>query len=433
LEFFQRREHVLIPPAAFVDTGKDYPWLSSGIEPFSAYFSGELDPLGDIYPPLGRPLGALSVVSSERCFRPEDADLVGDSSHLTSFEMLGAYTFGGYKKQTAIKVANDFLKNLNLFMDYVTVFSGESGWGGLPFDKDAEYMWKELGVTYIQRLGLKENFWGPAGTGGVCGPSSEVYLKDMGVWSIVFLDYYFSGNHEELVSVKSLRKIKRLNVHGIASVMGLERLTAAADGKANVFETDIFEGLFLPLEAVVLTEQQKRVIIDHLRTVCFFMDGRLAAGPRQLFNPVLNNFLRRLFVYERLFKIPGGLFEEIVEKIIRLYANDFKNPADLIRSVNDIIRKERSDFAEIMAQGLKELLKKKSKGSLIDALTALYFFENFGLPYESIKEFGGPAAKNLTREDFEKELIGRGLVSGKKPEEKSGVGSRLKGLWNRIP
>ena len=117
MEFFQRREHVLIPPAAFVDTGKDYPWLSSGIEPFSAYFSGELDPLGDIYPPLGRPLGALSVVSSERCFRPEDADLVGDSSHLTSFEMLGAYTFGGYKKQTAIKVANDFLKNLNLFMD----------------------------------------------------------------------------------------------------------------------------------------------------------------------------------------------------------------------------------------------------------------------------------------------------------------------------
>src|SRR3989344_2075291 len=194
-EFFQKREHILVPSSAFLTKNPEYPLITSGIEPFSAYFAGDSDPMADINSLLGKPLGSLSAVSFQRCFRIQDSELVGDDSHLTSLEMLGAYTFGGYKKQTAIKVASDFFKNLNLFIDYVTVFSGESGWGGLPFDKDAEYMWKELVVTYIQRLGLKENFWGPAGTGGVCGPSSEVYLKDMGVWSIVFLDYYFSGNH----------------------------------------------------------------------------------------------------------------------------------------------------------------------------------------------------------------------------------------------
>ena len=446
-EFFQKREHILVPSSAFLTKNPEYPLITSGIEPFSAYFAGDSDPMADINSLLGKPLGSLSAVSSQRCFRIQDSELVGDDSYLTSFEMLGAYTFGGYKKQTAIKVASDFFKNLNLFIDYVTVFSGEAraqwarpyrgGWGGLPFDKDTEYMWKELGVTYIQRLGLKENFWGPAGNGGVCGPTTEVYLKDIGVWSIIFLDYYFPGTHEELVSGKNFRKLERLDVGGIASVAGLERLTAVSVGKSNVFETDFFEGLFLPLQNIAVTGQYKRVIVDHLRTICFLINEGLSENGEQLFKITVRNLLRRLFLYERLLKLPEGLFEEIVEKIVRLYNSDFKNPADSIMVINDIIRKERFDFAKTADSGLKKLLKMKSGSLVIDAKAAFYFFEKFGLPFESIKEFGGVGTKNLTREDFSAE---GGTTSLSRPgtgkdggEKKSGIGSRIKELWNRIP
>ncbi|KKS38233.1 MAG: hypothetical protein A3G49_02215 [Candidatus Sungbacteria bacterium RIFCSPLOWO2_12_FULL_41_11] len=428
-EFFERREHIFVPSAPLIFDNQKKLLTSSGIEYFEKYFKSEINPLDDPEPRLNKPLGAPNAVSSQYCFRPEDAENVGDNSHLTFFEMLTALTFGGYKKQTAIKITSDFFKNLNIFIDYVTIFSGGSGFS---LDKDSEYIWKELGATYIQRLGLKENFWGPAGDEGICGSTSEIYIKDIGVWNVVFVDYYFPDTHKKLISGKNIRKIERLDVQGIASVTGLERLTAVANGKSNVFETDIFDGLFLPLQNTALTERQKRIAVDHLRAVCFLANEIPAGESEQLLKIGIRNLLRRLFVYERLIKITEGLFEEIIEKMVKLYNSDFKNPADSIRIINDIIKKERLGFTEMMAKGLKELLKKKSENSLIDAPIAFYFYEKFGLPFESIKEFSGVGAKNLTREDFENELKKHQIVSGKL-EEKSGIGSRIKELWSKIP
>ncbi|TSC85136.1 MAG: alanyl-tRNA synthetase [Parcubacteria group bacterium Gr01-1014_17] len=167
LEFFKARGHTIVPSASLVpQNDPSVLFTTAGMQQFKPYYTGEKDALKDF--------GSKNVVSTQKCIRTSDIDKVGDATHLTFFEMLGNFSFGGYGRKEAISYAYDFItKELGLPISYVTVYKGSEN---VPQDKESQAIWKALGVADIREEGA-EVFWGPTGTSGPCGPTTEIYCK----------------------------------------------------------------------------------------------------------------------------------------------------------------------------------------------------------------------------------------------------------------
>src|SRR3989338_8322649 len=183
LKFFKERGHVIVPSSSLIPDDPSVLLTTAGMQQFKKYFTGELDPQKDF--------GAMSVASVQKCFRTSDIDDVGDERHLTFFEMLGNFSFGGYWKKEAIQYAYDFVaKEMGLKIDYVTVFEGwkSTGLWLIKPDEESKKIWKSLGLNdeQIKTGGFDDNFWGPTGEDGPCGPTTEIYVNGIEILNIVF-------------------------------------------------------------------------------------------------------------------------------------------------------------------------------------------------------------------------------------------------------
>jgi len=209
-----------------------------------------------------RDFGSRNTASIQKSMRTSDIDEVGDESHLTFFEMMGNFTFGGYFKEAAIVFAHDFIvKELGLKIDYVSVFGGNKE---VPEDSESVRIWKHLDPEIeIKKMGINDNFWGPTGNEGPCGPTTEIYVDGVEIWNIVFNEFYYPGSREDLISEKSAKRLKRAQNTGIDTGMGLERLAMVIQKKKNIFETDLFYPIInlLPSEFDIKT---KRIIATML-------------------------------------------------------------------------------------------------------------------------------------------------------------------------
>jgi alanyl-tRNA synthetase len=182
LKFFEGKGHKIVPSSSLIPDDPSVLLTTAGMQQFKPYYTGELDPKITVHPTLGEPVG-LNAVSVQKSFRTSDIDEVGDESHLTFFEMLGNFSFGGYFKEKAIEYAHEFITGkewMNLKIDYVTVFGGADATimgspGSIPPDKDSEKIWKSIepGLK-VESRGISDNFWGPTGTKGPCGPTTEI-------------------------------------------------------------------------------------------------------------------------------------------------------------------------------------------------------------------------------------------------------------------
>ena len=162
-----------------------------------------------------------NVVSIQKSMRTSDIDEVGDERHLTFFEMLGNFSFGGYFKKEAIAYAHEFIvKEMGLKIDYVTVYLD---------DTKSEQIWRELGYE-ARKMDKADNWWGPTGNQGPCGPTTEIYVNGIEIWNVVFNQYYQSKDGT----------LKTLDVPGIDTGMGLERLAMVVQGVPTIFDTDLF-------------------------------------------------------------------------------------------------------------------------------------------------------------------------------------------------
>ena len=184
LNFFEKRGHKVVPSSQLSSPDPSVLLTSAGMQQFKLYYLGERSPYG------------LNVVSCQKCFRTSDIDEVGDESHLTFIEMLGNFSFGSYFKEEAIKLAHEFIfKKLKLPKDdaIITVFEGDKV---IPFDKESFLIWKKLGIPEerIKKRGRADNFWGPTGEEGPCGPTTEIHFKNVELWNLVFNEYYQDKN-----------------------------------------------------------------------------------------------------------------------------------------------------------------------------------------------------------------------------------------------
>ncbi len=406
LDFFKERGHAVVSSSSLIPDDPSVLLTTAGMQQFKKYYTGEADAIKDF--------GYLSTASVQKSFRTSDIDEVGDESHLTFFEMLGNFSFGGYFKKEAIQYAYDFItKVMNLPISYVTVFEGSHG---VEKDEGSKQIWRDLGVTDVREEGINDVFWGPTGTSGPCGPTTEIYCKnvqgkDIEIWNIVFNEFFYPGTRDELLS-GSDKKLEPLKIPGVDTGMGLERLAMISQGVSTIFETDLFSDLFGAFPSS-LGIREHRIIADHARAACFLISDGVRPSNKER-GYVLRRLLRRIVVFEHLATEAMNLFASLAPLIVGAYHHAYGELH--LATILDEWDKEKAKFLKTVKHGLKEL----AKCPAIDAATAFKLYESYGLPYEIIKEVGGDRAKNLSRTEFEKEFAKHQEISRAGLEKKFG-------------
>ncbi len=412
-EFFKERGHAWVPSSSLVPDDPSVLLTTAGMQQFKKYYTGERDPLADFKDAEGKP--TRNAASIQKSFRTSDIDEVGDESHLTFFEMLGNFSFGGYFKKEAIRYGYDFITNrdwMGLEIEYVTVFdpakvAAEDWRKSVPFDEESYRVWKEeigLPEAKIRRAGA-DNFWGPTGTEGPCGPTTEIYLKDaqgkaVEIWNIVFNEYYCSAD----------RKLAKLGTPGVDTGMGFERLAMVSQGAPTIFETD----LFAPIMETVpgdLPARERRIVADHARAIAFLVSDGVRPSNKGA-GYVLRRLMRRA-IYETGSAADAFIkktLSEVVEQCAQSYPSLDRG------AIIAAMEAENEKFQKTLATGLKELRRIPEVG----APEAFKLYESYGLPFEVIKRAAGDRAKGLSREAFDDEFEKHRAVSRAGAEKKFG-------------
>jgi alanyl-tRNA synthetase len=417
LSFFEGKGHAVISGSSLIP--REDPtvlFTTAGMHPLVPYLLGEPHPAGK------------RLCNCQKCIRTGDIDEVGDPSHLTFFEMLGNWSLGDYFKQEAIAWSFEFLTGKGfLGFDaanlYVTVFEGNEH---VPRDDESIAIWRSLGIPdeRIFALPMKDNWWGPAGTTGPCGPDTEMFIdtgkpacgaacrpgcscgKYFEIWNDVFMQYnkLADGSYETLVQ------------HNVDTGMGVERTIAMLQGKATVFDTEVFEPIIDALEAMAgrkmeqdeQTRRAFRVISDHLRSSVFIMGDPHGVAPGNLGQGyVLRRLIRRSVRFGKQIGLDVGFTGPVAEQIIDS-AKDVYPELERNRRkvVSDLLEEERK-FENTLARGTAELDKvlgrlKEHGQSVVSGRVAFRLYDTCGFPLEFTEEICAEQGFTVEREGFEK-------------------------------
>lgn len=403
--FFHSKGHVRVPSSSLIPDDPSVLLTTAGMQQFKKYYTGELDALEDF--------GSQRTATIQKCFRTSDIEEVGDKTHLTMFEMMGNFSFGpvgsddpeddgkdGYFKRAAIHWGYQFITEvLGIDPDriYVTVFGGDAE---TPFDEEAYNIWKDelhMPEDKIRKGPREDNFWGPTGEEGPCGPCTEIYVDDVEVWNIVFNEFYKErgGNY---------RKAER---PGIDTGMGFERLSVMLEGVDNVFESEIFRPIMAKIDELApgVDDTVKRVFADHLRASTFLIaDGVLPSNKEAGY--VLRRLLRRVMAYQVKYDIHANLFEEMIPVIKELFGDIYPEINDTHRIVG-VFEAEKSKFQEAVSRGLKEMEKifeQNREEKHVTGEQAFHLFSTYGFPVELLKEFVEAKGFTVDEKGFQKKI-----------------------------
>ena len=391
LKFFESKGHKRLPSSPLIPEGDiSVLFTTAGMQQFKSYYGAPDNAIRDF--------GTKNIVTVQKCVRTGDIDEVGDATHLSFFEMLGNFSFGGYGRKEAIEYAHEFItKELELPISYVTIYKGE---GIVPKDEESRQIWKNIDSNLEVREDGSDVFWGPTGDSGPCGPTTEIYCKnangeDVEVWNIVFNEYFCYGSREKLD--KGEDKLKKSEILGIDTDMGLERLVATVQKKKNVYDTDLFDGEI---------SKEDRIVADHIKTALFMIsDGVLPSNNGRGY--VLRRLIRRAVRFSKI-DIKTQL-EKIKEKYKGVYVlND-----------NGEIEKEEKKFRNTLEHGLKEFEK---------GIDPFILATTYGFPIELTEELAKEKGIAIDRADFDKKM-----AEHQKLSQTASAGMFKGGLANHEP
>ena len=421
LDFFVKREHQLYPSSSLVPHNDPTVLLTTaGMQQFINYFTGQERP------PSPR------ATSVQKCFRTVDLEEVGDPTHLTFFEMLGNFSFGDYFKREAIEWAWELLTGeLKLSPErlWITIFEGNED---APMDLEAKEHWMRCGVPEERIFGLpkSENWWGPPGDTGPCGPCSEVYydygeefgrgdpaadpkygpggdegdVRFVEIWNLVFNQY------EQLKS----GALKPLARPGIDTGMGLERTTAVAQNVHSVYETDLYAPIFerirqnsgVALGSSRETDRALYILADHARAMAFLIADGVRPG-NQHREYVLRRIIRRatLQAYSRLGMRAEGVarLAEVVADHMGDFYEELKEAREDIRC---IVTAEAARFIEIYDAGMSllEAEIRRLPGGNFPGDVAFVLHDTYGFPVEVTREVLAEKGISLDEASFERAM-----------------------------
>jgi alanyl-tRNA synthetase len=391
LAFFESKGHKIVTSSSLVPEGDiSVLFTTAGMQQFKGYYSAPQNAVTDF--------GTPNVTSVQKCVRTGDIDEVGDATHLSFFEMLGNFSFGGYGRKEAIEYAHEFItQKLGLTISYVTIYRGE---GIVPKDEESYEIWRSLDENLEIREDGADVFWGPTGDSGPCGPTTEIYLKnadgvDVEVWNIVFNEYFCDGSRDKLD--KGEATLKKLDTLGIDTGMGFERLFTTIMNKKSVYDTDLFEGIFVKMGEFSSNDdvRAKRIVADHIRTSVFMIaDGVIPGNSGRGY--ILRRLLRRAIRYSDVLGFKHGSLFWLAETVIEKYKNAYPALTTNKEQIKKEIDTEESKFRKTLENGMKEF--EAGVDPFILATT-------YGFPIELTEELSQEKGISIDREAFDKKMV----------------------------
>ncbi len=419
IDFFVSKGHKQISGASLIpENDPTVLFTTAGMHPLVPYLLGEEHPAGN------------RLCDYQKCIRTGDIDSVGDPNHLTFFEMLGNWSLGAYSKEEMIGYSFEFMtKELGIPVDKlsVTVFEGD---GNVPRDNEAASRWMELGIPKerVYFMPREDNWWGPAGETGPCGPDSEMFIdtgrekcgpdckpgchcgKYFEIWNDVFMQY---------------RKEKDGTFHEmerkcIDTGMGIERTIAILQGKKSVYETEVFQPIIRAIEGLCGKKYGDneeddisiRIISDHVRTSVFILGDQKGMAPGNVGQGyILRRLIRRAVRHGKKLGIDAPFLSKLAEVVLDLYGEPYPELVEHRAFIMDELEKEEEKFSKTLKSGEKEFEKllpslMKGKDRIIGGRIAFKLYDTYGFPIELTeelaKEHGFTVDKNGFNEAFEK-------------------------------
>ena len=431
LQFFQDKDHLIMPSSSLVPAGDPtLLFTSAGMVQFKPFFMGEATP------PSRR------LTTSQKSFRTTDIDEVGDHKHLTFFEMLGNFSIGDYFKKEAVAMAWEMVtQKFGISPDriYATIYLD---------DEEAYHYWRDdIGVPEerIYRYGGKDNWWGPAGLEGPCGPCSELHYDSgpehgcgplvapevltatqrtgdpmptchpncecerfVELWNLVFMQFYqdLEGNRTPLPAPS------------IDTGMGLERAAAVLQNKRNLYETDLFQPIVKRICSLTgkqygndaETDYAIRVVAEHGRGVCFLIaDGVVPGNEGRGY--VLRRIIRRAIRYGRRLGLQEPFLTEVASIAVQRFQEAYLELAENRDFIMRVISLEEDRFAQTFERGfviLSDLLEarqgSRKEDLAVSGQETFHLYDTYGFPPELTDEIAREHGLQVDIEGFEREM-----------------------------
>ena len=429
LDFFKEKKHAVIPSASLIpENDPTVLFTTAGMHPLVPYLMGEKHPEG------------TRLADVQKCIRMSDIDEVGDATHHTFFEMLGNWSLGDYFKKEAIELSWEFLTEV-LKLDKnriaVSVFAGDKD---APKDEEAKKIWLSLNMpeNRIAELSKKDNWWGPAGITGPCGPDTEIFYctgkseppekfnpEDKNwveIWNDVFMQYNKNTDGNFLPLAQK----------NVDTGMGLERTLAVINGFDDNYRTELFWPIIKKIEELSGkkyegNEKAFRIIADHTKAAVLILgdDKRIEPSNKNQ-GYILRRLIRRAVRYSKQLNIIQNFTIKLAEEVIKIYENVYPEIKKNKEFIFNELEKEEEKFYQTLEKGLKEfnkwykdpeayweenpnaekiaLEKIKDKPKKMPGFIAFRLFTTFGFPIELTIEIAKEKEIIVDLMDFNKEL-----------------------------
>ena len=387
IDFFKSKNHKEIPSSSLIPSNDPTVlFTTAGMHPLVPYLLGQAHPLGK------------RLVDVQKCIRTADIDSVGDNFHLTFFEMLGNWSLGDYFKKEAIEYSFEFLtkilgvKKENL---KVTCFAGDRD---AEKDIESSKIWENLGIKKenIKFLPKSDNWWGPAGKVGPCGPDTEMFVNGCEIWNDVFMQYL-----KDEKGKYNLAKQKNVDTG-----MGVERTLTILNNLKSVYETSVFQPIIKEIERISkkkeLTDNTSaRIIADHIKASVFLLSEGITPSNIER-GYVLRRLVRRAIRHASLLGIKENFTLSLIDPILKIYEDydELKKQRNFIITELD---REESKFRVTLEKGLREFERIIEGKKKLDCKESFLLYQSYGFPLEMIEEECKKKKIHFSREEFEKE------------------------------
>jgi len=420
LDFFKSKGHVVIEQASLIpENDNTVLFTTAGMHPLVPFLLGQPHPQGK------------RLADYQMCIRTTDIDEVGDSTHFSMFEMLGNWSLGDYFKKESIAYSYEFLTSKEwLGLDKnriaVTVFSGNKD---IPKDQESIDCWLEQGLPIERIAAIEDNWWGPAGTSGPCGPDTEIfYWKDnsrpapkvfdpnddnwVEVWNNVLMEYNKTKDG----------KFEPLKQRNIDTGLGTERVTMILNGLDDAFKVGKIKEIY-DFVSTLGTDKTNtkaiKIITDHLRVSTFILGDPKGVVPSNTDQGyILRRFIRRAIKFGKQVGIQDNFCSKVSEKIIELYKDEYPNLEIKKNFILSELEKEENKFSTALTNGLKELNKFIEKSNSLSGKVTFLLYQSYGFPIEMIEEIAKEKNISVDTDGF--------IEEEKKHQELSRVGAEQK-------
>ena len=428
LDFFKEKGHAIVPSASLIpENDPTVLFTTAGMHPLVPYLLGEPHPEGK------------RIANVQKCIRTGEIDEVGDTTHLTFFEMLGDWSLGDYFKEEAIAWSWEFLTSkeylgINPEKLYVTVFEGDEQ---VPKDTEAIELWqghyKELGMEAkegerIFALGREDNWWGPAGQTGPCGPDTEMFYdtgkdscgkecipgcgcgKYVEIWNDVFMEYnknpdgaYFPMDNKNVDTGMGLERTVMV-LNGFKTVYEMDALAPVVTTILRIKENDP-ELMFDPSWQQHYDEQtvkSVRIMADHIRSAVFILaDPRGVTPGNEDQGYVLRRLIRRAIRHARILGLHGSYLSDGAESVIQELKDVYQ---ELGRNRDKIISElvvEKEKFEKVLDKGIARFAQITNTKKELNAQEIFELYTSYGFPLEMVKELAEEKGLSVDEKGFE--------------------------------